>query len=127
MKRMGTFVSNFTELKMYNLLDAQALTGEQYSEFGVMHEKMNNFNRFKQEENSRASIEASYIENSVMRYFGRKFSAYCSFPLGTRSWNMQYDAKTKRYSIQPTSEPEGALVTYARVEKRKNSWVAMSG
>lgn len=37
-KRMGTFVSNFTELKMYNMPDAQKLTDEQYAEFGVMHE-----------------------------------------------------------------------------------------
>ena len=120
MKRMGTFVSNFTELKMYNLPDAQALTNEQYAEFGVMHEKMNNFNRFKQEEKSRASIEASHIENAVMRYFGRQFSAHCSVPVGTRSWEIQFDAKTKRYTIQPTNEPESAVVTYARVEKAEN-------
>ena len=47
MKRMGTFVSNFTELGMYNLPDAQKLTDEQYAEFGVMHEWINNFKRFK--------------------------------------------------------------------------------
>ena len=120
MKRMGTFVSNFTELKMYNLPDAQALINEQYAEFGVLHEKMNNFNSFKQEGNSRASIEASHIENAVMRYFGRQFSAHCSVPVGTRSWAIQFDAKTKRYTIQRTDEPESAVVTYARVEKAEN-------
>ena len=113
MKRMGTFVSNFTELKMYNMPDAQKLTDEQYAEFGVRHEWLNNNARFKTGKDSMASIEASHIENAVMRYFGKKFTAHRSVSMGGGSWEIKYDPGTKRYTIPAA---DGEMTTHARVE-----------
>lgn len=116
MKRMGTFVSNFTELGMYNLPDAQNLPDEQYAEFGVMHEWLNNNSRFKMGKDGMASIEASHIENAVMRYFGKKITAHRSVPMGGGSWEIKYDPGTKRYTVPAA---DGEQRAYARVESAK--------
>ena len=108
MKRMGTFVSNFTELGMTNLPDAQNLPDEQYVAFGVRHEWVNNHKRFKMGDGV-ASIEASHIENAVMRYFGKAFKAHRAVP----DHGIQYDPATKRYTIPMA---DGEMRTYARVE-----------
>lgn len=108
--RMGTFISNFTEVAMSNLPDAQNLPDEQYAYFGVRHLYINGYRHFKDEGNSRASVEASLVESVVMRYFGKKMTKH----LGVPDSEIQYDSKTKRYSV-PLAD--GEMAVHAKVEK----------
>ncbi len=43
LERMSTFISNFTELGYYNIINADTISDEELVHFGVWHNCTNNF------------------------------------------------------------------------------------
>ena len=74
MARMGTFISNFTELGMYNI-DIDSVTTEELVRFGVWHNYVNNFNsRIKRCPKKNCPyggliIDKKYVAEAVEKYF----------------------------------------------------------
>ncbi len=75
MKKMSTFLSNFTEVRMNNFTAAEVLDPNHPLEmirFGIWHHYVNNFHRVIKLVNSKygdASIDGSYVKESLKRYF----------------------------------------------------------
>ena len=74
MARMGTFISNFTELGMYDI-DIDTITSEELVHFGVWHNYINNRNsRVKRCSKKKCPygelvIDKKYVAESVRKYF----------------------------------------------------------
>ena len=76
LKRMGTFLSNFTELRMYDIDVNSTLTDEDLIYFGIMHNYMNNFNtRIKHSNDDSVfsyTINKKYVDESIRKFFDIK-------------------------------------------------------
>ena len=84
MKKLSTFLSNFTELSYYNFDTFESGAGEvlhlsapenvgELIHFGIWHNYVNNFkSRIKMTPNGKygAAIDAKFVAESVDRYFG---------------------------------------------------------
>ncbi len=84
LKAMGVFVSNFTELGFMDVVAEEMAKPENYPDlvrFGIRHNYVNNFksrietNRENAREHGDVRIRASWVEESVLKYFGLKIKA----------------------------------------------------
>ena len=84
LKAMGLFLSNFTELGFLELSTEEMTRPESYPDlvrFGVWHNYINNFksriasNPEGSGEKGDLRIEATWVEESVLKYFGLKIKA----------------------------------------------------
>ncbi len=84
LKAMGLFLSNFTELGFTDIDAEEMAKPDSYPElvrFGIMHNYVNNFksrietNKESAREHGDVRIKASWVEASVLKYFGLKFTA----------------------------------------------------
>ena len=79
LKRMSTFVSNFTEVGMYNF-NTDSLSDSELAEFGIWHNFINNFDTRIQKCQKRNCtygtfiIDKSYVSESVKKYFDREIN-----------------------------------------------------
>lgn len=79
LKRMSTFVSNFTEAGMYNF-NTDSLSDNELADFGIWHNFINNFkSRIERcpERNCPYGsfvIDKSYVAESVRKYFDREIN-----------------------------------------------------
>ncbi len=84
LKAMGLFLSNFTELGFTDVVTEEMVKPDNYPDlvrFGIMHNYVNNFksriepNKENAREHGDVRIKASWVEESVLKYFGLKFTA----------------------------------------------------
>ncbi len=84
LKAMGLFLSNFTELGFMDVHTKDMVLSESYPNlvrFGIWHNYVNNFksrikhNEEGNRENGDLRIKASWVEESVQKYFGLEFKA----------------------------------------------------
>ena len=71
LKRMSTFISNFTELDFFDF-DSSSIIMDQLIYFGIYHNYLNNSSLIKNVENNgdyNRSISAKNVEASVRKYF----------------------------------------------------------
>ena len=118
LKRMSTFLSNFTELGFMNL-DAREMASAKppadLVRFGIWHNYMNNYKsrilpcKTKDCKWGSLTIEGKYVTESVKKYFGID----CK-PVSITESDPPYHYDGKRYHFEGA---DGEAVYYARVDK----------
>ena len=68
LKRMSTFLSNFTEVGYYEIQDISQIAFEELIYFGVRHNLINNKNLIKQRAGGILSIEGKSVIESIKKY-----------------------------------------------------------
>lgn len=71
-KKLGVFLSNFTELQLYKF-DAQKLNNSDLIRFGIRHNYINNFDSRIGSSNGKLYISKTNVESSILKYFNIKF------------------------------------------------------
>ncbi len=75
-KALNTFFSNFSEVAVKPFRGGE-LSDKDYIDFGVFHNFINNNARFvRKDGEGRVKIRASYVDESVNRYFGKKIKKH---------------------------------------------------
>lgn len=75
-KLIDTFFSNFSEVFL-KPFDKEGITDSEMIQFGVMHNYRNNGKRFiKGEKGYQVKIKASFVDESVEKFFGRKIGKH---------------------------------------------------
>ncbi|HPJ34263.1 MAG TPA: hypothetical protein PK358_05460 [Spirochaetota bacterium] len=75
-KQLNTFFSNFSGVFL-ETFEKDKITDKVLIRFGVLHNYRNNDKRFAEVGNDyQVKIKASYIDEAVMKYFGRKISKH---------------------------------------------------
>ncbi|MEK5141442.1 MULTISPECIES: hypothetical protein [Paenibacillus] len=72
MKKLGTFLSNFTELNL-DEFDAKRVNNAELIRFGVWHNYINNFNSRISTSNGKLFISKTHVETSIQKYFNTQF------------------------------------------------------
>lgn len=73
LKKMGTFLSNFTELQL-NKFDMKHIDNSDLIRFGIWHNYLNNYNsRISSTKDSMLYISKANVDESITKYFGIKF------------------------------------------------------
>ena len=84
LKAMGVFVSNFIEQGIMEVVTEEMAQPDKYPDlvrFGILHNYINNFksrieaNKENAREHGDVRIRASWVEESVLKYFGLKIKA----------------------------------------------------
>ena len=84
LKAMSVFVSNFTEQGIMDVVTEEMAQPDKYPDlvrFGIRHNYINNFksrieaNKENAREHGDVRIKASWVEESVLKYFGLKIKA----------------------------------------------------
>ena len=122
LKAMGIFLSNFTELGLMNVSTEEMTRPESYPDlvrFGVWHNYINNFKSRienvpeKAREKGDLRIEAKWVEESVLKYFGLKIEA-----------NKSVDQSDPPYLYEEGYfyfwGADGEAAWYARIEEASN-------
>ena len=118
--RMGTFISNFTELRMYNI-NRDSISPEELVFFGTWHNAVNNYNsRIRVRQNSKHGsllISKKFVAETVKKYFNIDLEH-------TSTDDAYYDGKDYHFS-----HADGDPVYYADVQEvsRKGNIVTMRG
>ena len=118
-KRMSTFLSNFTELGMYAFTTA-TLTRDELIAFGIRHNDANNQSRIasctiKDCPYGSLTIDAAYVTESIKKYFDVDFKDHASVkPTFTYFAEYLYYFDGRRYHF---SGADGDMPYYARVEE----------
>lgn len=123
LKRMSTFLSNFTELGMYNI-NVDTIPEKDLVHFGIWHNYINNYkSRIKPcPRGSRCSygdvvISSSYVEESVEKFFDLELEHQSTD-------NEHYDGKYYHFYAA-----DGEIPYYADVQEvsRKGSVITLRG
>lgn len=72
-KNLNTFFSNFSEV-MLPSFSRNELTDEELINFGVFHNKINNYSRFEKDGENKIKIKKEYVDESVKKYFDTKIT-----------------------------------------------------
>jgi hypothetical protein len=133
LKRMSTFLSNFTELSMHTF-DAATVTRDELITFGILHNDVNNNqNRIasctvKDCPYGSQTIDAAYVTESIKKYFDVDFKDHASVKPNFKYFaEYLYYFDGKRYHF---SGADGDMPYYARVEqadKNDEGQVIMKG
>ncbi len=115
LKKMGIFLSNFTELGFRTFTAKEILNEDKPYDmiyFGVMHNYVNNFkSRIKSNKSGMLTISTKYVRESLKKYFGYTLNKYGSVK-GTDG--MDFILNGPLYEFQGA---DGEAVYYARVQK----------
>ncbi len=119
LQAMGLFLSNFTELGFTEIVTEEMARPENYPDlvrFGIMHNYVNNF-KSRIEKNKEGAqgygdfrIKASWVEESLRRYFGLEVAANKSVDASDPPYH--FDGKYFHFWAS-----DGEAPWYARVEK----------
>ncbi len=118
--KMGTFISNFTEARMYNI-DADSISQEELVHFGTWHNAVNNYNsRIRVRPNGKHGsllISKKFVAESVKKYFNIDLKH-------ASTEEAYYDGKDYHFS-----HADGDPVYYADVQEvsRKGNIITMRG
>ncbi|MDL2263978.1 hypothetical protein LJC31_04940 [Synergistaceae bacterium OttesenSCG-928-I11] len=125
LKRMSTFLSNFTEVGLY-AFDAKEITNDPYNmnAFGVLHNYINNKKRIsgcgvKNCEWGPLVIDGKYVAESAKKYFGVAYKPVSSTDAEVPYY---YDGKRYHFGVNYLFEMAGGKAewddhVYARVDK----------
>ncbi len=128
MKKMSTFLSNFTEVRMYDFTAEKVLDPNHPREmirFGIWHHCVNNFPRVIKPANSKygdASIDGTYVKEALKRYFDYDLKSLPSVYRGKEELSdcpqcsFEYYSDGVRYYFNAA---DGEAVYYAKVTKAK--------
>ena len=113
MKRMGIFLSNFTEVGFFDI-DAKTIGSDELVLFGIWHNEINNKKligncKVKGCEWGRLTVSGQAVAASVQRYFDKELKHHS---VDRTSFKCHYDGKA--YHFGPT--PMGTIY-YAEVQK----------
>lgn len=104
-KKLGVFLSNFTELQLYNF-DAKKVSSSDLIRFGVWHNYINNFNSRISSLNGKLYISKSSVETSILKYFNITFKDHRSV------LNLKYNGKGYVFD-----GADGERVLYVQVDE----------
>ena len=120
MKRMGFFLSNFTELHMYTF-DAATVSRDALISFGILHNDTNNYQSriapctAEDCPHGSLSIDAAYVTESIKKYFGVDFKDHASVKPDFNYYaEYLYYFDGKRYHFEGA---DGEAAYHARVEE----------
>ena len=134
MKLMGTFLSNFTELLIFDLDAAAFLKSDEIIHFGVGHNYINNYKsriadcKVKNCPHGSYTIDAKHVTETVKKYFGADFKDHRSVKpeyASYREYEFYFDGKLYHFD-----RGAGEAVYYARVDnaaKNPSGNVVMTG
>ena len=117
LKRMSTFLSNFTELSMY-YINVDTIAADELIHFGIWHNYVNNYrSRIEDGTKGRKVIDGEYVAESVKKFFDLK--------LKHRSTE-EADYDGEYYHFMPA---DGETRYYAEVKSviRKGKVITMKG
>lgn len=122
LKRMSVFISNFTELDLYNF-DSSSITMDQLIDFGIYHNYLNNSSLIKHVENQNdydSSISAKNVAASVRKYFDLRVTHQ-----DAKSENQVFPYKDGKYYFYAAD----GVPTEAKVREfsRKGKVITMKG
>ncbi len=156
MKRMGIFLSNFTEQGMYNFNAKDVLNENnprQMIRFGIWHNYINNFKSKIRQSGNKLSIDGKFVKETIKKYFnynikrlvsvgrfhydGRKFTFdgadgeatyYCRVTSAKKIANGVIEMKGYLYNVDDHSDRNGTFVALAKPYKYggKNTWSIIS-
>ncbi len=111
MKRMSIFLSNFTELGMFDF-DAKDILNEnkprRLIRFGIWHNYVNNFDSKIRQSGNKLSIDGSFVRETIRKYFDYNIKRLVS--VGRFTYN------GRKYIFDGA---DGEAVYYARVTNAK--------
>jgi hypothetical protein len=114
-KRMSTFLSNFTEATFFEITDVNSLTRDELVFFGIQHNYINNFKSrikkcpVKNCEHGPFVIEEKWVKESLKKYFDIDFKDITG--QDDPDSMMYYDGKLYHFR-----EAEGGIVYYVQVQ-----------
>jgi hypothetical protein len=109
-KAMSIFISNFTELDMFEIPDVSGMTYDELVNFGVGHNFANNPKLIKIATGGNLSMDGKSVSESVKKYFALDFAPSVSAKYGGAEYN--YSKGSYVFTI-----PAGRLIYYARVSE----------
>ena len=121
LKLMGTFLSNFTELRFFEFDAGEFLKSDGAIRFGVWHNYVNNYNsriarcKVKNCPHGSLVIDAKHVEESIKKYFAADFKKHRSVKPDYefyKEYEYYYDGKLYHFE-----GADGEGVYYARVDK----------
>jgi len=120
-KAMSIFISNFTELDMYEIPDAAKMGYDELVHFGVGHNVINNPKQIKKA-GGKLSVAGKQVGESVKKYFARDM---------TPSASAEYEGAGYDYSKGSFvfATPANRVIYYARVSEayKEGDRVLMTG
>ena len=134
LKLMSTFVSNFTEVRLFDFETETLLQSDYIIRFGVWHNYINNFKsriaRCKTKDCPHGSlvIEPRHVTDSIVKYFGADFKDHRSMKPDYefyKEYEFYYDGRLYHFE-----GADGEAVYYARVDnavKNSSGQVIMTG
>lgn len=118
MGRLGTLISNFTEVGFYNR-DIQNLSNGEYIYFGVTHQRMNH--AFKKSKAGYVCVPASDVETNVSRYFGKKLMRHDSIS------EMFYDRIKRCYEVLDPNDEQRIHAKVLDVQDNSDETLTVTG
>lgn len=103
-KKLGVFLSNFTELQLYKF-DTNKASISDLIRFGIWHNYINNFNSRIGSSNGKLYISKSYVEESILKYFNIKFKDHRNIQ------NFKYNGKG--YTFEGS---DGERIYYVQID-----------
>lgn len=132
MKKMSRFLSNFTELRMFNVNAKEMLNAqhpEEMIKFGIWHNYRNNFkSRIKHctDKNCKwgsLTIDGAYVQESLKRYFDYAPAKMSSVERDGQAYH--WDGR--RYHFDGADGEATYYASVAKVERSADGLVHMSG
>jgi hypothetical protein len=105
-KKLNTFFSNFAEASLESFTQSEGIKDEALISFALTHNYINCHNKFEPQGDYDVKIKKSYLEETVIKYFGKTISNHKSVEGAT--YNNGY------YTIP---QSDGEAYTFAQVEK----------
>ena len=134
LKKMGKFLSNFTELGFFDFDANEFLKSDEIIRFGVWHNYINNYKSrikpctVKDCPHGSLVIDAKYVTETIAKYFGADFKDHRSLKADDyfyKEYLYYYDGKLYHFE-----GADGEAVYYARVdkaEKKTSGQIVMTG
>ena len=109
-KAMSIFISNFTELDMYEIPDVSKMTHDELVYFGVGHNFINNPKQIRKAAGGKLSVSGKQTGESLRRYFALDITPSAS----AKYANAEYDYSNGNYAFV---QPADRTIYYARVSE----------
>ena len=111
LKRMSIFLSNFTEIGLYEIHNANRMTLDELVHFGVQHNFINNKKLVKKLKSGVFSIDGKSVAESIKKYFALDIKTSELASVSYIGQNYDYDGKNYTF----TQENAYDTIYYARV------------
>ena len=109
-KRMSVFISNFTELDMYDIPDVSEMTEDELVYFGTGHTFLNNTKQVKKT-GGQLSVPSKAVSDAVKKYFGSAIESFSSSVYRYEGNSYEYAKGNIVFGV-----PKERDIYYARVD-----------